>query len=51
MTADTDTIVVTLIQQAISIVGLIFNLAIVWITIKNKFESIKIKMMKLNKIK
>jgi hypothetical protein len=44
MTAERDTIGVTLIQQAISIVGLIFNLAIVWITIKNKFVSIGIKI-------
>jgi hypothetical protein len=41
MTADSETILITLIQQSICIFGLIFNSAIVWITIKNKSEFFK----------
>jgi hypothetical protein len=50
MTADSATILITLIQQLISIFGLIFNLAVVWITLKNKWEK-KFKFYEFDNLK
>jgi hypothetical protein len=46
MVADGGTLLVTLVQQAICIVGIVLNFAIIWITLKNKCVKIIIKIIK-----